>query len=141
MTHQKRLNSFLSDLVSNYAKHDGDVYNLSLDDLPEDEQGNLASHYLETIDREVNECVYGNDFTINSDYTCALLKMLKDPTPENRDDFARLVNKNVIVYFHESLQSLIDEACNDYLHEEMNDAGYYAHIDRNHGDLVWSKSL
>lgn len=139
MSLQKQLQSLLHDLVGNYADFDGDTYSLHLDDLPDDEQGKLASAYLETINRDVNECVWGNDFTTDSTYVCAMLKMLKDPSDKNRDDFARLVNKNILIYFHDNLQDFINDACNKYLNNEMNDHGYYSHINRNHGDIMWSK--
>lgn len=141
MSNQRNFASFVSSLVSDYAKYDGDTYNLHIDDLPDDEQGELAALYLETLDRDVSECVWGNDFTTNSDYVCSLLKMLKDPSPENRDDFSRLVHKNVLIYFRDSLQSAIEEACNEHLHEEMNENGYYGSIDRNHGDFVWRRAV
>jgi hypothetical protein len=139
MSFKKNFSNYLHDLVMDNAKYDGDVYNLTLDDLDEADQTKLASLYLETIDRDVTECVWGNDFTGNSDYVCALLKMLSDPSNENRENFSNLVCKNVLIYFKDSLQESIDESCNDYLHDEKNENGFYAYTDKNHGDVIWRK--
>lgn len=121
MSYQKELNSILSNLVCDYAEYNSDSYYLSLNDLPSDEQGKLAAAYLETIDRDIADCVYGNDLSENSNYVCALLKMLKDPSKENKDNFSTIVNNNILVYFKEELQGLINEACNDYYFERMNE--------------------
>lgn len=139
MNHYRNLVNFIDELISLQAKFDGDVYNLDINSLDEDDQGKLVALKLEESDRDTSECVHGLDFTLDNDYSCALLNMLSQNTEESRENFSRLVSRNTFLYFRKSLQSLIDERCNDYLHEERNSNGYRAQIDRNHGDIVWRK--
>jgi hypothetical protein len=140
MNHQKNLVNFIDELISYKAKFNGETYSLDIDDLDDDEQSQLSALKLEECDRDTSECVHGLDFSIDNDYSCALLKMLQTNTQESRDDFARIVNRNVIAYFKYSLQGLIDYQCSVYLHSKMSDSGYCGHIDRENGDLVWRKS-
>lgn len=139
LNHQKNLSNYAEELVAHYAKYECEQYELSLFDLPESEQNELARLYMEATDRETGECVHGNDFSIENNYTCALLAMLKDDSQENREKFAEVTRKNIIVYYKNSLQELIDDSCHNYLNNIMNEQGYYAHRDMEHGDITWGK--
>jgi len=140
MNHTKVLNNYAEELASTYARYNGETYNLPINQLPEREQGELARLYLESIDRETTECVYGDDFTINSDYTCALLSLLRDDSQENRDKFAEVTRKNVLIYFNDSLQRVLDDACQEYLHTSNNDHGLYARQRPDNGEIYWSRT-
>lgn len=139
VNHKRNLESYAQELVANYGKFIDNDYVLSLNELPEDEQNELARLFIESTDREVNECVYGDDFTINSDFTCALLALLKDDCKKTRDNFAATTLKNIIVYYKDSLEDTLIEACHDLHCNEMNEAGYHQHQDLEHGDYYWSK--
>jgi len=115
MSHEKRLSNYIEELVSTYANYDDLSYTLNLDDLPEDEQGELARLYIEFTGRELSECVHGSDMLIDNAYTCALLAMLKDDSVSNRVKFADVVRFNIVSYYASSLQELLDEACDEYL--------------------------
>jgi hypothetical protein len=136
--HIQKLNDYAKDLVSMYGKYDGEIYTLRLISIPENEQGKLAMLYLETLDRDLSECVHGNDFTTNNDYTCALLQLLKNDSQENRDAFAEVTRFNVIKYFCHDLQKLLDNACNEHLHNNYEDAGFYATYRADNGEIYWS---
>lgn len=139
VSHEKNLHDYAQEIVANYAKYDGESYCLTLSNLPDDEQNELARLLIESLDREVNECIYGNDFTINNEFTCALLELLKNDNPGTRRNFAEVTLRNILIYYKDSLQTIIDEACTEYLHNLNNQAGYYAHQDMEHGDIVWRK--
>lgn len=139
MNHHRNLSNYAEELVSHYAKYNSDSFTLFLSDLPEDEQNKLAALYMEATDRETGECVHGDDFSIDNDYTCALLKMLQDDNQQNRENFAEVTRKNIIIYYQQSLQSVLDEACNDYLHNLNNESGYYGHQDTESGELCWRR--
>jgi tRNA(Phe) wybutosine-synthesizing methylase Tyw3 len=83
--------------------------------------------------------VHGDDFSIDNDYTCALLKMLKDNTKENRDNLASIVHKNISTYYKKYLQEILDDACIDFLHNIYNEEGYYSEISRDSGEIEWRK--
>lgn len=126
-------------LVSAFAKYQNDYYTLTLDMLTEDEQLELARHYIEFTGRELTECVNGSDFSLDNDYTCALLAMLKDNNEESRTHFAEVVQRNIIIYYTDSLNKLLSDACDSYLRDCLNEQGYHARQDLEHGDIVWSR--
>ena len=139
VNHQRNLSDYAQELVGNYAKYDCEQYDLVISDLPEDEKNELVRLYMEATDRETGECVHGNDFSIDNNYTCALLAMLKDDCKDTREHFAEVTRQNIIIYYTDSLQEIIDTACSDYLNSSMNDQGYYADQDMEHGDFHWRK--
>ncbi len=137
--HQRNLNDYLQELVYSYGKHVGDNYELDLNKLSSPCQLELARLYIESIDREIEWACYGEDQTLNSDFLCAMLAMLKDSNPKTRAKFAQVTTVNVLKYYHETLQDLIDTACQDYYCNEMHEAGYRAEQDMDHGDIVWRR--
>ena len=139
MSHQRNLNDYAESLVSQYGNYVGDQYELTLDMLPEDEQNELVRLYIESIDREIEWACYGADESINSDYLCAMLAMLKDDCKETREHYAEVTRKNLLTYYKKSLECLLNEACDSFLHNSMNEQGYYSGRDMDHGDLVWRK--
>jgi len=139
VNHQRNLSNYAEELVANFANYKHEQYFLLLSDLPEYEQNELARLYLESTDRDTSECVHGNDFSIENEYTCALLSMLKDDSQENREKFAEVTRKNIINYYEKFLQELLDESCNDYLNNMMNEQGRYARYDMEHGDVLWTR--
>ncbi len=139
MTHKRNLYCYAESLVSDYAKHNGDTYQLFLCDLPQDEQGELARLYLETIDRELTECVHGQDFSSDNEYTCALLELLKEDSIENRERFAEITRKNVITYYEPTLQIILDEACNDHLYSTHEGHSLYPRKHQSNGQVYWSR--
>lgn len=136
---KRSLESYAEELVSVYASFKDDAYTLSIDSLPSDCQNELARLYIESIDREIEWACYGDDESINSEFLCALLAMLKNNTEQTRDNFAQVTTKNILIYYKNTLQSLIDTACNDYFCNEMNQAGYQEEQDMEHGDYHWRK--
>ena len=139
ISHNRNLSDYAERLVSIYAEYDIDNYYLLISELPESEQNELTRLYMESTDRDTSECVYGEDFTINSDYTCALLAMLKNDCEETRERFAYVTRKNIIKYYTNSLQEVLDDACNSYLILTNNDNEMYAHQDTNSGETYWSR--
>ncbi len=139
MNHKRNLENFALDLVAQYAIFDGENYNLSLKELSDSDQNELARLYIESTERDVGECVYGDDFSINSDYTCALLAMLKDDSKENRDNFAQITLRNIFIFYSQTLEDVIDTACNDYHCNMISEEGYYNTRDSDHGDFHWGK--
>lgn len=139
MNHERNLSNYAEELVSDYAKFKNDEYELFLSDLPESEQNELVRLYIEYTGRDLVECVNGNDFAIDNEYTCALLSMLKHDSQRNREKFAEVTRKNTILYFEKNLQEVLNDACHNYFNNRMNEEGYYANQDMQHGDIYWSK--
>jgi len=139
VNHNRNLSNYAEELVANYAKFDGNNYDLDLKDLSEYDQNELARLYIESNEREISECIYGSDFSINNEFTCALLAMLQDDSEENRANFAEVTRKNVLTYYKYALQELLNNTCHYYLHEMMNEQGLYARHDMEHGDIIWTR--
>lgn len=139
VNHQRNLSNYAEELVANYATYSCDQYELSLEMLPDEEQNEFARLYIESIDREIEWACYGEDESINSDYLCALLAMLKNDCDQTRKNFAKVTRKNILVYYNNSIQEIIDEACNNYLSNRMNEQGFYTNREIGGCDIVWSK--
>lgn len=139
MNHKQLLNDYAENLVSQYATYQHDNYELCLSKLQEDDQNELLRLYIEANNRETNECIYGDDFSINNDFNCALLAMLQNDCKETRERLAEVTRKNTFIYYKQSLQELIDEACVNFIHNVNNENGYFMHRDMEHGDMHWSK--
>ncbi len=137
MRYRKKLSDYAEDLIPLYAKYAYDQYELSLDMLPEDEQNELVRLYIEETGRELTECVNGNDFTINNDYTCSLLAMLKNDCRETRERFAEVTRLNILTYYKESLDEVLAIACKDFLYSASNENNLYMCRDMENGDSSW----
>lgn len=135
---ERDLHLYAHDLVEQYAKFDGNCYNVAFEQLSDSDQSQLLAKYFEFNDRET-ECVFGHDYSVDNDYTCALLKMLKENTPENRENLANVVHKNITNYYRMDVQKVLDEACEDYLHLINNEQGLFAMQSRESGDIEWRK--
>lgn len=140
VNHKTTLYEYAEDLVITYAKYSNNQYELSLDMVPHDEQNELVRLYIESIDREIEYACYGDDESINSDYLCALLAMLKDDCEENREKFAEITRKNLLTYYKNSLEELLSVACDNYLNAANNEQGYYASRDMGNGELTWNRA-
>lgn len=137
--HERNLRDYTQELVYSYGVRHDDHYELVLDKLSTPCQMELARLYIESIDREIEWACYGDDQTLNSEFLCALLKMLKDQTAQSRTNFAQVTTRNILIYYKETLQNLLDTACEDYFCNEMHEAGYRAETDYDHGDVVWRR--
>jgi len=121
----KQLNNSIDGFIREFGVLDIDEgYSLSFENLDELEQGELVALYLESIDRDVSECVWGKDFTINSEYVCALIKMLGNPSQENKESFADTIQQNCISYFENSIQDIIDSRCDWVYRDWLENAGF-----------------
>lgn len=136
-SHQKNLNSYATELVESYAKFNEDHYELDLDSLSSPYQLELARLYIESIDRDIEWACYGEDQSNNSDFLCALLAMLKDSNPRTRAKFAQVTTVNVLAYYKEELQGILNNACDEHYCNEMHEAAYRCDQDMEQGDFVW----
>lgn len=139
VNHQRSLDDQTQELVARYAKYSFDQYELTLDMLPEYEQNELARLYIESIDRQIEWACYGDDESINSEFLCAMLAMLKNDCQETRQKFSEITRRNILYYYKDILNEILENACNDYHLHIMNEQGYYSHRDLDQGDIEWRK--
>lgn len=124
LNRQRNLSDYAQELVATYAKYSNSHYEISLDMIPEEELNELARLYIESIDREIEWACYGEDESINSSFLCSLLAMLKDNNKESRESFAETTRKNILIFYKESLDSLIQIACEEYFNTIANEEEY-----------------
>lgn len=137
--HERNLRDYALEMVGIFGKFKDDHYELNLDMLSSACQLELARLYIESIDREIEWACYGEDQTLNSDFLCALLSMLKEPNSETRDKFAQVTLINILNYYKEILQTFLDTACEYFYNNEMENLGYQCRQEVEHGDFYWSK--
>jgi hypothetical protein len=139
MNHEVTFCNYADRLVLTRAKQDWEEYYLTLDMLIDDEKNELARLYIEYTDRDITECVHGSDLSINSDFTCALLAMLQNDCHASREAFANITIKNILIYYRDALEHELSQACERVMCNIMNEQGYRARYDNDHGDIAWSK--
>jgi hypothetical protein len=139
LSHKRRLEDYALELVASYGEFINNQYELNFEKLSSPYQLELTRLYIESIDREIEWACYGDDQSINSDFLCAMLAMLKDSNPKTRSKFAQVTTRNLIAYYKDALQSVLDTACHDLQCSEMNNAGFHCEQDLNNGDFYWSK--
>lgn len=125
VNHERNLEEFSLNLVAEYGKYRQDQYELDLDMVPIDEQNELVRLYIETIDREIEWACYGDDQTLNSNFLCALLAMLKDDSKETREKFAETTRTNILIYYKATLERILSNACEDYTNYKEGFNGWY----------------
>jgi hypothetical protein len=135
----KELDNFIQQLIANYGDYNFDRCDIDLSKIPSHDQDELLRLYIEYTGRELTECVNGNDFSIENDYTCALLSMLENNCPQTRLKFAQVTRNNILTYYSKSLQNLLDEGCHYYLCNMNNEMGYYSTQDTVTGETHWRK--
>lgn len=124
LSNERNLRNYAQELVASYAEFHGESYELKIEDLSDDTKLELARLYIESIDREIEWACYGEDETLNSNFLCALLTMLKNNNPKTREAFAKTTAKNILVYYKEQLQNIIDEACEECYDVISKDSEY-----------------
>ena len=137
--HQRNLRDYALEMVASFGKFKDDHYELNLDMLSTPYQLEFARLYIESIDREIEWAFYGDDQSINSDFLCALLAMLKDSNPRTRAKFAQVTTVNILKYYKDTFNDLLETACEDFYNNEMHEAGYRCEQDMEHGDFVWRR--
>ncbi len=139
MSNKKQLSEYSEELVAQYAKYNGDHYELTLNMLSDDDQNELVRWYIESIDREIEWACYGSDESINSEFLCAMISMFKDDNAVTRARFAEVTRNNILVYYKNNLNELLVTACDNFYRMQMNEAGYQSSYDQDNGDVVWGK--
>lgn len=140
LSHERQLELYAEELVSRFARYECEEYTLDLFNLPVSEQAKFLQCYIESIDREFEaDSIYGNDYSINNDYTCSLLALLADNNAETREHLSFVTLRNMTTYYEKELQNILTEACVSYLHYTNQEAGLRCYQDKDHGDLCWGK--
>jgi hypothetical protein len=139
LSHTRNLHFYAQELVLQYGKFESECYNITFSELPEFAQKELARLYLEYTDRDWTDCLNGTDYSIDNDFTCALLAMLKNDCKRTRESFAEITCKNIINHYERDLDKVLTDACHDCLEDSMNERGYSAVQSRESGDVEWRK--
>lgn len=132
---EKEMYNYGMDLVSSYAKWDGDGYYLDWNRIPEDEQGEFIA-IMTDLDGKDFSPICENEESFRDDILAKIVLMLKRDDMEAKLDFAECVKKATRKYFEERAIEYLDDLTNEYTHEELADRGLCLRQDRDHGDFV-----
>jgi hypothetical protein len=58
---------------------------------------------------------------------------MREDCQETRDTFAHVTRQNIIAYYANTLQGLLDEACYDLLCNLKSESGLHSYQDRDSG--------
>lgn len=142
MTQVNSVNEFVGDLVSQYSKYDrlSECYTLALHDLPDFHVHKLAALLMAEDESYASESTGADNQCYKKTLLPTLINYLKNTTDRDEEiEFVHAWREGVANYFSQRMQELLDERCNQRLHNENNDAGFYSHVDRESGELMWSR--
>ena len=113
ISHSERLEMAIHDIVDEKAILEDDQYILNSTQLPRDEFLNLCILCFENNNRDL-----GNIFSNNCDeLSSCLVNYFKannyDDQLFSRDELLKQIVKNVMVEYEDSIQEMINEACNE----------------------------
>jgi hypothetical protein len=112
MSFYQQLINEVDSLIRDKGKYIDGGYELSFNDLDEDEQAQLVVLCLEEDDRDATDCFHdASQYAKDDNVTCALIKMLKNITLDNQEDFAQAVLKNSIRNYSSRLNELFEDRC------------------------------
>lgn len=123
LDNQRILEDHLQYLVQTYGKYTHYNFYVDMDMLPDEEQYLLAKLYIESIDRNIEWACYGNDESINSSFLCSLLTLLTECNNLTKEQFAETVRNNVITYYKDTLNKLLEKGCEMCMYFE-NESNY-----------------
>lgn len=138
------ISSYTKDLVFHYSKYsrlDG-CYTLSVSDLPDFEIHKFAALLMTDDESYASESTGADNDDYKKNLLPSLIRYMKDTTDRDEEiEFVKAWRDGVANYFSKKMQELIDEKCNDKLHDEHNEAGHYAKRHADNGEIYWSQAL
>lgn len=136
--------SFTKDLVFHYAKYSrlDASYTLSVSDLPDFEIHKFAAMLMADDESYASEATGADNDDYKKNLLPSLIRYMKDTTDRDEEiEFVKVWRDGVANYFSNKMQELIDAKCNDRLHDEYGDAGYYPQRHADNGEIYWSKAI
>lgn len=112
ISHSERLEMAIHDIVDEKAILEDDQYILNSTQLPHEDFLNLCMLCFEKNNRDL-----GNIFSNNCDELSSCLVNYLNPydydnESDSRDAFLRIILKNIIFEYKDTIQEMINEACN-----------------------------
>lgn len=136
--HQNNLDKYIANIADDYATENRDGMSLDLSMLPKQETDKLLRLYIESIDRETENAHLGLDESANSSFYCALQAMLADNNEDTKQQLADTINANMLEYYKEVLNRLLEDGCNKLFAYRMEGEGFYLARDEQEGSYYWS---
>lgn len=134
--YSKVLYPFVEKLVRENKTTSSIGYTLNVCDLDECDQYLFAMHLIENDDRYLT-CI-----TENNNYDSiiqTLFKLLKKDSTDEKLDFAEKIREEIICYYKQTMQKMIDDIIGWVEQEDFIGMGY---INRHHvdnGERYWSR--
>jgi hypothetical protein len=142
MNYNKQVNSFAGNLVFHYATYNNfsGCYELDLSDIEDFDLHEFAQVIMSSDNMLAAEATSPDNISYEKIMLPALLAHLKDTTDrDNEIEFIKIWREGVTSYFSNIMQELINEHCNNRIHSEHNEEGFYAHKRPDNGETYWSR--
>lgn len=105
--HKRNLLTQINEIVRNSSRKEKDGWYLQLSDIEDYEISALFRLIWESYDRDWDAVSHD---AMRENLQCAIIKMLKDHV-DAPIDIADLIRANLIYFYHEELQEMIDDSC------------------------------
>lgn len=127
MSNQRSLDDYAEHLVHEYARHVQNRTTLPFHMLEESEQNELVRLYIEANDRDFQDGWFGGDYTPDSEFNCALLRLLSDDSEETRQNLSNVIRRNIVKSHQQYLQDVLDNAVEsvELYYEDVSNSRHY----------------
>lgn len=142
MNYTKQVNSFADNLVFQYATYNdlSGCYELFIEDIADFDLHEFAEVIMSSDKMLAAEATSPDNISYEKLMLPALLAYLKDTTDrDNEIEFTKVWREGVTSYFSNIMQELINKHCNDRIHGEHNEEGFYSHKRPDNGENYWSR--
>ena len=136
------VSKFVRDLVSHYASYDkmSGGYSVHINDIPEFDLQELAALLISKDDSCASEATSFDNPAYEKTMLPALMRYLKNSTDRDEEiEFNKAWRDGVTSYFYKTIQELLNEECNNKLHDEYSEVGLYPRTHRDNGEIYWSR--
>jgi hypothetical protein len=142
MNYPKDIIRFVEDVISDYAKYDGDSdsYHVDIDDLPDFTRYEFAVKMMSLDDMLASEATGPDNPDYEKKMLPALTRYLMNSTDRDEEiEFCNAWREGVSAYFNNTFQELLDEYGHTKRCDEMHDAGFHQRMMPDNGEVYWSR--
>jgi len=139
MSYTKQVNSFADNLVFHYAKQrSSGFYKLDINEISDFELNDFAHIIMSSDEGLASEATGPDNPAYQKAMLPALITYLKDTTDKDNEIlFNKIWREGVTSYFYNIMQELIDEHCNDRIHNEDSLSGFYNNPSVDRSEMHW----
>ena len=130
-----QLNSYAHNLICNYYTISSLGYELSLDDICDQDLNEFVLNYWEHDNRDLT---FLTDSDKTDDILSNIVLAMKKDSKENQLNLSQSIMDSLLNYYRKSLQELIDKTLFDIEYNERLEAGHRRKQHSDNGEFYWS---